>query len=167
MLDLARAGNKMINVKEILSSDNLNDSCLIIGGDSAKINSWPVNPEGEFLLLIATINCRLFKKITKCGSIPSEGSVYLFSTYSESDYFLENITYDGSEAEFNSAISGYTCVLMQNSDILKKSPTRNIPVKYLTLKDKVVGDDEYPVFSMVSETSILPIFLSPMMIYFI
>lgn len=140
----------MINVKEFVTSDNHDDACLIIGGDSAKINSWPVNPEGEFLLLVATIKSRLFKKITKFDSIPNEGDVYVFSTYSESEYFLENITYSGDEAEFNSIINAYTCVLVQNSESLEKSPTKTIPVKYLTLKEKMVDDDSYPVFSMVS-----------------
>lgn len=38
--------------------------------------------------------------------------LYVFSTYSKSDYFLENITYSGDLSELDSIFSGYTLVVL-------------------------------------------------------
>lgn len=83
------------------------------------------------------------------------------STYSETDYFLENVSYSGSESEFSAIINGYTRVMLQDSTIPIESPARSIPMRFLKLQDRSVTQDEYPVFSMVS--SIVPkgIYLHP------
>ena len=102
----------MILVKEIILSDDPKDSGIIIGSGSVNLKAWPMNPDGEALVLIATIECASLKKTHNYRSIPQKGMLYIFSTYSSSDYFLDNITYSGDTSELESISSGYTLVAM-------------------------------------------------------
>jgi uncharacterized protein YwqG len=145
-------GEYMTLVKEIILSDDFKSSGIVIGGDSVKLNNWPTNPDGEALVLIATIMCASLKKTHNCRSIPQEGILYVFSTYSSSDYFLDKVTYSGNASELGSISSGYTLVIMKNSELEIISPDNIIPKINTTFKDKKVQEDDYPVFSMLTKT---------------
>lgn len=151
----------MVLVKEIISSDNAERSSIIIGGGSVKLNAWPTNPDGESLVLVATIECANLKKISGFSSIPKEGVLYIFSTYSRSDYFLDNVTYSGDTSELELILSGYTLVIMGNSDSEIVSPNESIPKAHTEFKEREVGHDEYPVFSMLTNTPPNGIVLPP------
>lgn len=142
----------MILVKEIILSDDFKSSSIVIGGGSVKLNTWPMNPNGEALVLIATIECASLRKTHNSRSIPQEGILYIFSTYSSSDYFLDNVTYSGNASELESISSGYTLVIMKNSDSEITSPEHIIPKTNTTFKDKEVQEGDYPVFSMLTNT---------------
>lgn len=53
--------------------------------------------------------------------------LYVFSTYSKSDYFLENITYSGDPSELESILSGYTLVVRSEGGVFQTSPVDSIP----------------------------------------
>lgn len=142
----------MILVKEIILSDDPKDSGIIIGGGSVNLKAWPMNPDGEALVLIATIECASLKKTHNYRSIPQEGMLYIFSTYSSSDYFLDNITYSGDTSELESISSGYTLVAMKDSESEINSPYNIIPKTNTKFNNKAVQEDEYPVFSMLTNT---------------
>ncbi|AHG43354.1 hypothetical protein N018_25225 [Pseudomonas syringae CC1557] len=103
-------------------------------------------------MLIATIECANLKKYSGFNSIPEEGVLYVFSTYSRSDYFLDNVTYSGDTSELELILSGYTLVIMGNSDSEIVSPTESVPKVHTDFKEREVGNDEYPVFSMLTNT---------------
>lgn len=103
-------------------------------------------------MLIATIECASLKKTHDYRSIPQEGILYIFSTYSSSDYFLDNINYSGDISELESISSGYTLVAMKNSESETISPVNTIPKKSTTFNDKEIHEDEYPVCSMLTNS---------------
>ncbi|MCQ2994089.1 YwqG family protein [Pseudomonas syringae] len=142
----------MILVKEIILSDDSKDPSIVIGGSSVNLNTWPMNPDGKALVLIATIECASLKKTHNYRSIPQEGMLYIFSTYSSSDYFLDNITYSGDTSELESISSGYTLVAMKDSESEINSPYNIIPKTNTKFNNKAVQEDEYPVFSMLTNT---------------
>jgi uncharacterized protein YwqG len=144
----------MAIVKEIILDDVSRISGIILGGESVKMKIWPTNPDGEPLILVATIDCAKFKNITSFKSVPEDGLIYFFSTYSRSDYFLENVTYSGHSSELDLILSGYTLVAMSESESHVASPNEAIPSMHVTLENREVNDDEYPVFSMV--TNVMP-----------
>ncbi|WP_095093789.1 DUF1963 domain-containing protein [Pseudomonas sp. Irchel 3A5] len=142
----------MVMVQEIVFSDDLKSAGIVIGGDSVRLNTWPMNPDGEALVLIATIDCAALRRVHDYNSIPQEGMLYVFSTYSSSDYFLDNVTYSGDASEFESISSGYTLVVVESSDSEIISPGDRVPKTNTAFCDKEVQDDEFPVFSMLTNT---------------
>lgn len=144
----------MVIVKEIVLGGTDKISGVVLGGNSVKMTAWPTNPDGEPLVLVATIECAKLKDLTNFNSVPNDGVIYIFSTYSRSDYFLENVTYSGHSSELDLILSGYTLVAMSESESHVTSSNEAIPSVNVILENKEVDDDEYPVFSMV--TNIIP-----------
>ncbi|WP_238591809.1 DUF1963 domain-containing protein [Pseudomonas abietaniphila] len=143
----------MVAVKEIITSVNeLNNSGIVFGGDIAKVSKWPLNPEGEPLLLIATIKCAELKQRTKLDSLPNDGVLSIFSTYNKKDYFLENITYSGDPSELEALRAGYTSVIFNVGADETVSPVASIPGENKELQVREVLEDEFPVFSMCSQS---------------
>ncbi|WP_077049319.1 DUF1963 domain-containing protein [Pseudomonas sp. KK4] len=141
----------MIAVKQIIPSDSDTvNSGITFGGQAAEIVAWPVNPDGDPLTLIASINCSKIKRHLKNNSMPNEGVLYIFSTYSKSDYFLENITYSGDSSELESILSGYTKVMHSDGGVFQISPVESVPEVPTELKDRQVGEEDFPVFSLIS-----------------
>lgn len=81
---LIDAGDQiMVLVNEIILSDNAERSSVIIGGGSVKLNAWPTNPDGERLVLVASIECANLKKTFWLQLNPRERcTVYLFNLQS-------------------------------------------------------------------------------------
>ncbi|WP_455914954.1 DUF1963 domain-containing protein [Pseudomonas syringae] len=147
----------MQEVNEIVvlsESNNESDrhSGIILGGDRASVDNWPSNSDGEPLLLVATIECALLKKTTAVNALPSTGFLSIFSTYSTSEYFLENITYSGDPSELESIKAGYTAVVFSEGGAQQPSPVSSVPVTATRLENRKLSDDEFPVFSLCSST---------------
>lgn len=143
----------MLTVKELLTpADDSSYSGVVFGGDSANVSDWPLNPEGEPLLLIATIECALIKQRLKLKSLPDSGILSVFSTYSKDDYFLDSITYSGDPSELEALKAGYTAVVLGEGPNKEKSPVQSVPSEKKELRIREISEEEFPVFSMCSET---------------
>ncbi|WP_122456262.1 DUF1963 domain-containing protein [Pseudomonas viridiflava] len=143
----------MNEVKEIIVEGNADSSIIALGGNSAKVLAWPVNPDGEELVLVATVDCKNLAASVNYGCVPESGFIYVFSTYGKTDYFLENITYSGDPSELESILGGYTAVVFSSaeSSIEKRGTVESIPRVGTRLESKEVPKDEFPVFSMLSD----------------
>jgi hypothetical protein len=146
----------MIEVNEIVISELKEKSDILsgvtLGGDTASVGSWPVNPDGEPLVLVATIECALLKKHASVNALPNTGHICLFSTYSAGEYFLENITYSGDPSELEGIKAGYTAVVFSEGSAQQPSPANTIPATNTQLVKRTLSEDEFPVFSLCSST---------------
>ncbi|MEX6664249.1 DUF1963 domain-containing protein [Pseudomonas sp. W2-17] len=127
-------------------------SGIVLGGDRANVDYWPSNPDGEPLLLVATIECALLKKTTAITALPNTGFLSIFSTYSTTEYFLENITYSGDPSELEAIKAGYTAVVFSEGEAQQSSPVSSVPVTVTRLENREVSEDAFPVFSLCSST---------------
>ena len=144
----------MITVKQITPSDGgAVTSGITFGGQAAEVVAWPVNPDGDPLTLVASIDCSKIKGDIKNSSLPGAGVLYVFSTYSKSDYFLENITYSGDPSELESILSGYTLVVRSEGGVFQTSPVDSIPEVVTELKDRQIEEEDFPIFSMFSDSA--------------
>lgn len=57
-------------------------SGITLGGQVARTEQWPINPDGDPLTLVATIDCCQAFDCTAAQCLPSDGMLYVFSTYS-------------------------------------------------------------------------------------
>jgi uncharacterized protein YwqG len=84
-----------------------------IGGEALLPDTiaWPHNPKSEPLALVASLPSRFLNK--ELGySLPTDTFVSVFTTYNKKDYFLDVITYTGTEEELANLRAGYTHVLV-------------------------------------------------------
>jgi uncharacterized protein YwqG len=73
--------------------------------------TWPHNPKLEPLTLVASLPSHFINKESGY-SLPANTFVSIFTTYNKSDYFLDVITYAGTEQELANIRAGYTRVLL-------------------------------------------------------
>ena len=150
-----------ISVKRILDAASVGhagfNAVITLGGDSAHTAAWPLDPEGEPLRLVATVECAAFKLATGAPSMPASGQLQVFSTYSKTDYFLENIVYDPDyfvlQDGSGEALPAYTLVTFTPSGAaasMQTSPVESIPAMPMLLQDETIGADDFPVFSLAS-----------------
>lgn len=128
-------------------------SGITLGGSAARVEHWPLNPEGEPLILVATIDCRQTFERTHATSLPAEGVLYVFSTYSATDYFLDSITADATVMHSPTRPSGYTAVLSGGDHTLKHSPVPGIEQRVATLGERSLGPSDIPACSLVCTAS--------------
>jgi hypothetical protein len=141
----------MITVKQIIPSTGVAvNSGLTLGGSKAEVGAWPVNPDGEPLTLVATIDFSKIQGLERVESVPGEGTLHVFTTYSKSDYFLDNVTYSGDPSELEAILSGYTLVVRGQGGLFQESPVDSVPEAATELKDRDISEDDFPVFSMIS-----------------
>ncbi|SEI47138.1 DUF1963 domain-containing protein [Pseudomonas sp. NFR16] len=144
----------MLEVKEIITCVNsLNASGIVFGGNAAQVHQWPLNPDGEPLILIATVDCAALRREIALDSIPAGGVLSIFSTYSKEDYFLDNITYSGDLSELEALQAGYTSVVFDMGTSTTGSPVKSIPSDSKELRTREISEDEFPVFSMCSQNT--------------
>jgi hypothetical protein len=74
----------------------------------------------------------------------------VFSTYSASEYFLDNITFDGAMSKSGSQVSGYTALVSGFDHELHHSPVPDIPQVAVMLREKVLAEQEIPLCSLVA-----------------
>jgi hypothetical protein len=82
----------------------------LIGG----IIDWPSSPSGQPLTLIASIPNSFLSKHTGIN-IPADLYTSIFSYYSETDYFLDQITYHGNPDELSWINQGGTKVIQHKA----------------------------------------------------
>lgn len=146
-----------ILVKRIRAAAAADDAVITLGGDRAHIAVWPLDPEGQPLCLVATIDCAAFKSATGASGMPVNGQLQVFSTYSQTDYFLENIVYDPDyfilPDDSDEARPAYTRVTFSPSGSAAPShtsPVDGIPATPMHLQDETIGADDFPVFSLAA-----------------
>ena len=124
-----------------------NDYEVILGGRSSL--EWPQNPLGENLKLVMTIDNDRFNRKLKGFDFPEGKFISIFSTYSESRYFLDDIVYFGDSVEFNYIKKGFTKVVLSDSPYLDESAQEE--VNFLSLQPYEINADDYPAFSFFSK----------------
>lgn len=126
---------------------------ITLGGNAARVEHWPYNPDGEPLMLVATIDCQQALQRTQATSLPAEGVLYVFSTYSTTDYFLDDITRDAAVMQQPTRPSGYTAVLPGGNYELKYSPVPGIEQRTAVLAERSLGQDDIPAGSLICTAS--------------
>ncbi|WP_342570424.1 DUF1963 domain-containing protein [Paenibacillus sp. FSL R5-0749] len=134
--------------------DDLNlDSGIWIGGEIAYVADWPVNPEGQPLMHLFSIHCHTLSQQIHIPSLPQDKYISVFSTYSASEYFLDQVTYAGDELEWNENIlAGYTYVSVSSHPLTSVCPVPPIPLSGVRLIEMELDDQEFPAFSFFSPT---------------
>ncbi len=125
---------------------------LTLGGNAARIEHWPHNPDGEPLTLVATIDCGRMREPIQIDSLPAQGVVYVFCTYSADDYFLDSITFDAAVLQRPTRPSGYTAVLPAGDHPLQYSPVSSIEQRTATLSARALEPGEIPADSLICTT---------------
>jgi hypothetical protein len=148
-------------VQKIMLSPDIDNAAVILGGNTVRLTKWPVNPDGVPLILIATLYCSAIKGAVGLNAIPAEGTIYIFSTYSESDYFLDKITYDGAVSERDIKEIGYTHVVMSDTSVEISGTERFIPRTMTTLAEQLIEDNSHPMLSMISNSLTNDSYISP------
>ncbi|HAT1514001.1 TPA: DUF1963 domain-containing protein [Morganella morganii] len=142
----------MYEITQFIVSDNKDiDSGLIIGGNKGYVSEWPVNPNGKELLHLFSIDCEKVAPQVADGVLPKTGYLSIFSTYSSSDYFLDEITYFGDEDDLNLIRSGFTFVSYSLTGSLSESNEDFIPETKVDLLNTRIDSEEYPMISFFSK----------------
>ncbi|WP_339307587.1 DUF1963 domain-containing protein [Paenibacillus sp. FSL R5-0519] len=129
------------------------DSGIWIGGEIAYVADWPVNPEGQPLMHLFSIHCNTLSQHVDIPSLPQDKYISVFSTYSASEYFLDQVTYAGDELEWNENIlAGYTYVSVSSHPLTSVCPVPPIPLSGVRLIEMQLHDQEFPAFSFFSPT---------------
>jgi len=83
-----------------------------IGGGALieNIVDWPTAPDGLPLTLVMSFPTSFFNENANL-SLPEDHFISVFSYYSNSEYFLDNITYHGSQEELDWLRKGFTRVI--------------------------------------------------------
>ncbi|MGF9697073.1 hypothetical protein [Paenibacillus sp. MABNR03] len=131
---------------------NLN-SAMWIGGEQAYIQEWPLNPEGHPLLHLFSINSSKLLQHVHVPYLPPDMFISVFSTYSASEYFLDQVTYTGDELEWNENIlAGCTYVSVTPHAQTSLSPTLTIPISEVNFVETQLAEQDFPAFSFFSST---------------
>ncbi|GAA0892868.1 DUF1963 domain-containing protein [Fulvivirga kasyanovii] len=143
----------MIATKKIIPApdQSIANPEIYFGGDEAKVAEWPKNPDGDYLTLLFSIDCRAIQSKIKRSDIPDSGFIHVFSTYSRQEYFLDYITYSGNADELKLISGGYTFVIHSDAEQSIKSPIESMPRLNMTLIDYEIGESEFSMASLVSE----------------
>ncbi|WFR60634.1 DUF1963 domain-containing protein [Paenibacillus amylolyticus] len=134
--------------------DNANqDTGMWIGGETAYVAEWPLNPEGQPLLHLFSIHCNTLSQQVDISSLPEDKYISVFSTYSASEYFLDQVTYTGDELEWNENIlAGCTYVSVSSHPLTSVCPVPSIPLSGVRLIEMELDDQDFPAFSFFSST---------------
>ena len=124
------------------------DGPFVFGGESAYLAAWPKNPDGQDLILLFTINCKIARQRLKRSDLPSEGFLHVFSTYDPDEYFIDSITAD--EVQQTKGVASYTYVVHANGGKSVKSPRPSIPLRFADFEECSIDDDELSVASLLA-----------------
>lgn len=143
--------------KIVMSEHQREQPVAIVGGDHAYLDVWPVNPDGEPMLLVMTVFC---ERLADCTGMLKAGRhpvIHMFSTYSRSEYFLDQIVYDPSDVQSAHVTSGYTRMLVGDLSKSVNSDVPCIPRRTVTVEPVCLDEDAHPMFSFFAETRPRPI----------
>ncbi|MTW02888.1 hypothetical protein [Pseudoduganella ginsengisoli] len=140
---LAYKGTTMSH--EILINNPTNNLLLPrIGGEALieGVTDWPLSPNGLPLTLVASIPNSFIAKHTGF-ELPEDHYTSVFSYYSDSDYFLDQITYHGDPDELSYLMQGSTKVIQHRigGNISKGTfiPSHLMEIGSFTSNDKDCG----------------------------
>ncbi|SEN94565.1 MULTISPECIES: hypothetical protein [unclassified Paenibacillus] len=127
-----------------------------IGGEVAYVTNWPLNAEGQPLLHLFSIDCNtLLQQHHILSSLPPDKYISVFSSYSASEYFLDQVTYAGDELEWKENIlAGSTYVSITSEPLTSVCPIQSIPLCGVRLTEMEIEEQDFPAFSFFS--SMLP-----------
>jgi hypothetical protein len=113
---------------------------------------WPQNPNSEPLVLVASLPSEFLNK--ELGySLPGGTYVSVFTTYSKSDYFLDVITYTGSEAELANIRNGFTKVILHEAGKARNEADYLVPARLMELSPLPSDDGNYTGSKLGGEPS--------------
>ncbi|WP_405117728.1 DUF1963 domain-containing protein [Paenibacillus sp. FSL H8-0317] len=129
------------------------DSGMWIGGETAYVSDWPLNSDGQPLLHLFSINCNTLSQQVHIPSLPQDKYISVFSTYSVSEYFLDQVIYTGDKLEWNENIlAGSTYVSVSSHPLTSVCPVPPIPLSGVRLIETELDDEAFPAFSFFSPT---------------
>ncbi|WP_222124538.1 DUF1963 domain-containing protein [Paenibacillus xylanexedens] len=129
------------------------ESGIWIGGDKAYVQEWPLNPEGDPLIHLFSIDCNQLAKHIHTATLPADTLISVFSTYSATDYFLDQVTYTGDELEWNeNIVGGCTLVSVTTSPYMSHSPGACIPSCGVAFSEVELDEQEFPAFSFLTSS---------------
>ncbi|CAM3321174.1 DUF1963 domain-containing protein [Pseudomonas plecoglossicida] len=135
---------------------------FMFGGDSAHVSEWPKNPEGQDLLLLFTIDCKVARQRLNRTDLPAGGFLHVFSTYDSNEYFIDSITVD--EVQLQKGMASYTYVVHADDVEPIKSPRPSIPLQLADFEETTIDDDELSVLSLIADEApagaLIPVQLS-------
>ncbi|MFB8375821.1 hypothetical protein [Paenibacillus taichungensis] len=140
----------------LIDPDHPNQNTGIwIGGEIAYVTDWPLNQESQPLLHLFSIDCNTLLQQLHIPSLPPGKYISVFSTYSASEYFLDQVTYTGDELEWNENIlAGCTYVSVLSEPLTSVCPIQSIPLCGVGLTEIEIEEQDFPAFSFFS--SMLP-----------
>lgn len=126
----------------VLSTPTNNPLDPRIGGEAliGGVAAWPVGPNGEPLVLIASIPNSFIAQATGLR-LATDFYTSVFSYYSADDYFLDQITYHGAPEEISLIKQGTTKVL-QHPAGTSVSQSTVVPMHRLELGESVINDSD-------------------------
>lgn len=122
---------------------------VYLGGNPSGID-WPKNPFGENLKLVLTIDNSRVNKIFGESGLPDGKFTSIFSTYSDSRYFLDDVVYFGDIVEFEYIKKGFTKVVFSDGPFFDQVEMDE--VRGFCLRCQSLESDVFPAFSFFSKT---------------
>ncbi|RAW18394.1 DUF1963 domain-containing protein [Paenibacillus taichungensis] len=107
------------------------------------------------MLHLFSIDCNTLLQQLHIPSLPPGKYISVFSTYSASEYFLDQVSYTGDELEWKENIlAGCTYVSVSSEPLTSVCPIQSIPLCGVGLTEIQIEEQDFPAFSFFS--SILP-----------
>jgi len=97
---------------------------------------WPLNPNGEKLILILSLPTNFLNKALNFN-LPKEHFLSVFTTYNQNDYFLDLITFHGDKDELENIKQGFTKVLLHKTGEIRNESNFLIPAQEFIYGDKL------------------------------
>ncbi len=122
-------------------------AAITFGGKPISNADQPVNPEGDALRLLVSIDCHQVNQAIDQPLLPSDKYITVFSTYSPTDYFLDDVTFFGGAEELANIRLGYTQVQITDRKLMLDGVVGGAKLQPYELDAAVV-----PAFSFCSNT---------------
>jgi len=81
---------------------------------------WPTNPLGEKLVHVLTISAKSVTPYMQNFMGSEKEVISIFSSYSDEEYYLDSICYNGDKTELDDILSGYTQVIVYTPTLKKR-----------------------------------------------
>lgn len=149
MNKLVNLVNKRMNmsiVHKVTSNESSEYTGVMFGGVLPDSMGKFHNPAGDELLLIASIDGDKINETLSKELFPKGRVFSILSTYSDNDYFLDDISFFGGGDELDYIKSGFTKVIASNSDEFSLSNGIDAEVNSVDLPE-----DAFPAFSFISD----------------
>lgn len=132
----------MSNIIEFEEGDN-EQNILRVGGMSLlpADMEWPVNPNGEKLVMILNIPTN-FLNDNWGYQYPNDKIISVFTTYNLDDYFLDSIVYHGNGEELDHIKNGFTKVILHDVGNPRNDADYLIPARELMIGEKTDSANE-------------------------